>query len=63
MKTQTNYKTQLVTTKGEVIRTFISLSKPSVRFGSEGTEITYCDSETCFTIIGQWNCIIEKVEE
>jgi hypothetical protein len=64
MKTKTtSYKTQLVTTKGEVIRTFISSSKPAVRFASEGCEINYQDSDTCFTILGSWNCIIEKVDD
>ena len=59
----TSYKTQLVTTKGETIRTFISASKPAVRFGSEGTEINYQDSDTSFTILGSWNVIIEKVDD
>ena len=64
MKTQkSSYKTQLVTTKGETIRTFISASKPAVRFGSEGTEINYQDSDTSFTILGSWNVIIEKVDD
>ena len=57
------YKTQLVTTKGDSIRTFISSSRPSTRFGSEGCEITYTDSDTSFTIMGSWNVIIEKVDE
>ncbi len=64
MKNKTDfYKTQLVTTKGETIRTFISASKPAVRFGSEGTEINYQDSDTSFTILGSWNVIIEKVDD
>jgi hypothetical protein len=64
MKTQTtSYKTQLLTTKGETIRTFISASKPAVRFGSEGTEINYQDSDTSFTILGSWNVVIEKVDD
>jgi len=44
------YKTQLVTTKGDSIRTFISSSRPATRFGSEGVEISYQDSDTSFTI-------------
>jgi hypothetical protein len=57
------YKTQLVTTKGDAIRTFISSSRPATRFGSEGVEISYQDSDTSFTIMGSWNVIIEKVDE
>jgi hypothetical protein len=57
------YKTQLVTTKGDAIRTFISSSRPATRFGSEGVEINFQDSETSFTIMGSWNVIIEKVDE
>jgi hypothetical protein len=57
------YKTQLVTTKGDAIRTFISSSRPSSRFGSEGVEINFHDSDTSFTIMGSWNVIIEKVDE
>jgi hypothetical protein len=59
------YKTQLVTTKGEVIRTFISKSRPASQTTSTmgGVEIHYTDSETSFTIIGNFNVIVEKVEE
>jgi hypothetical protein len=57
------YKTQLVTTKGDAIRTFISSSRPATRFGSEGVEINFQDSETSFTIMGSWNVIIEKVDD
>ena len=57
------FKTQLVTTKGDSIRTFVSSSRPATRFGSEGVEITYTDSENSFTIMGSWNVIIEKVDE
>ena len=57
------YKTQLVTTKGDSIRTFVSSSRPATRFGSEGVEITYTDSENSFTIMGSWNVIIEKIVE
>jgi len=57
------YKTQLVTTKGDAIRTFISSSRPATRFGSEGVEINFQDSETSFTIMGSWNVIIEKINE
>jgi hypothetical protein len=57
------YKTQLVTTKGDAIRTFISSSRPATRFGSEGVEINFQDSETSFTIMGSWNVIIEKLNE
>jgi hypothetical protein len=57
------FKTQLVSTKGDVMRTFISSSRPQTRFGSEGCEINYIDNDTCFSIMGSWNVIIEKVEE
>ena len=57
------YKTQLVTTKGDAIRTFVSSSRPAARFGSEGVEISYQDSETSFTIMGSWNVIIEKIND
>jgi hypothetical protein len=57
------YKTQLVTTKGDAIRTFISSSRPATRFGSEGVEINFQDSETSFTIMGSWNVIIEKLND
>lgn len=57
------YKTQLVTTKGDAIRTFVSSSRPATRFGSEGVEINFQDSETSFTIMGSWNVIIEKVDD
>jgi len=57
------YKTQLVTTKGDSIRTFVSSSRPATRFGSEGVEITYTDNDTSFTIMGSWNVIIEKIVE
>lgn len=57
------FKTQLVTTKGDSIRTFISSSRPATRFGSEGVEISYTDSDTSFTIMGSWNVIIEKIDE
>ena len=57
------YRTQLVTTKGDAIRTFISSSHPATRFGSEGVEIIYTDNNTSFTIMGNWNVIIEKVDE
>ena len=59
------YKTQLVTTKGEVIRTFISSSKPATQAYSTmgGVEVNYTDVETSFTIIGNFNVIVEKFEE
>jgi len=57
------YKTQLVTTKGDAIRTFISSSRPATRFGSEGCEINFTDDKTSFTIIGSWNVIIERITE
>ena len=57
------YKTQLVTTKGDSIRTFVSSSRPATRFGSEGVEITYTDNDNIFTIMGSWNVIIEKIVE
>jgi hypothetical protein len=58
------YKTQLVTTKGETIRTFISKSRPATQSVSTmgGVEISYTDAETSFTIMGNFNVIIEKVE-
>jgi hypothetical protein len=54
------FKTQLVSTKGDVIRTFISSSRPSTRFGSEGVEINYMDSNSSFCIMGSFNVIIEE---
>ena len=59
------YKTQLVTTKGDVIRTFISASKPATQAYSTmgGVEVNYTDADTSFTIIGNFNIIVEKVEE
>jgi hypothetical protein len=57
------YKTQLVTTKGDAIRTFISSSRPATRFGSEGVEINFQDNDTSFTIMGSWNVIIEKIND
>ena len=59
------YKTQLVTTKGEVIRTFYSNSRPAYQIYSAmgNVEITYTDNEHSFTIIGNFNVIVEKVEE
>jgi len=33
------FKTQLVSTKGDVMRTFISSSRPQTRFGSEGVDV------------------------
>jgi hypothetical protein len=57
------YKTQLVTTKGEAIRTFFSSTRPATRFGSEGVEITYTDSDTSFTVMGSWNVIVEKMSD
>jgi hypothetical protein len=59
------YKTELVTTKGEVIRTFISKSKPATQSYSTmgGVEINYTDADTSFTIIGNFNIIVEKLNE
>jgi hypothetical protein len=57
------YRTQLVTTKGDAIRTFISSSRPATRFGSEGVEINFQDNDTSFTIMGSWNVIIEKIND
>jgi hypothetical protein len=59
------YKTQLVTTKGEIIRTFISRSRPATQSVSTmgGVEISYTDAETSFTIIGNFNVIVEKMDE
>ena len=54
------FKTQLVSTIGDVIRTFISSSRPSTRFGSEGVEINYMDSQSSFCIMGSFNVIIEE---
>jgi hypothetical protein len=56
------FKTQLVTSKGDVIRTFVSSSRPSTRFGSEGVEIRSNDFENDFSIMGSFNVIIEEVE-
>ncbi len=59
------YRTQLVTTKGEVIRTFISGSRPATQSISTmgGVEVNYTDATTSFSIMGNFNVIIEKVEE
>ena len=59
------YRTQLVTTKGEVIRTFYSKSRPATQSTSTmgSVEITYTDNETSFTIIGNFNVIVEKLDE
>jgi len=54
------FKTQLVSTKGDVIRTFISSSRPQTRFGSEGVEINYMDNQSSFCIMGSFNVIIEE---
>ena len=58
------YKTELVTTKGEVIRTFISSSRPATQSISTmgGVEVNYTDATTSFTIMGNFNVIIEKVD-
>ena len=59
------YKTQLVTTKGEVIRTFISSSRPATQSISTmgGVEVNYTDATTSFSIMGNFNVIIEKVDD
>ncbi len=57
------FKTQLVTSKGDVIKTFISSSRPSTRFGSEGTEIRSNDDKNSFHIMGTFNTIIEEIEK
>jgi hypothetical protein len=59
------YKTQLVTTKGEIIRTFISKSRPATQSVSTmgGVEVNYTDADTSFTIIGNFNIIVEKVDD
>jgi hypothetical protein len=54
------FKTQLVSTKGDIMRTFISSSRPQTRFGSEGVEINYMDNSNSFTIMGSFNVIIEE---
>ena len=54
------FKTQLVTSKGDVIKTFISSSRPSTRFGSEGTEIRSTDPDNDFMIMGSSNVIIQQ---
>ena len=54
------FKTQLVTSKGDVIKTFISSSRPSTRFGSEGTEIRRTDPDNDFMIMGSFNVIIQQ---
>ena len=56
------YKTELVTSKGDVINTFISSSRPSTRFGSEGTEVRSNDSDNDFVIMGSFNVIIRQVK-
>lgn len=55
------FKTQLVTSKGDVIKTFISSSRPSTRFGSEGVEIRSNDDKNNFMIMGSFNVIVEEV--
>jgi hypothetical protein len=59
------YRTQLVTTKGEVIRTFISQTRPAYQcYTAMGNvEITYTDSESSFVIIGNFNVIVEKIDD
>jgi len=59
------YKTQLVTTKGEVIRTFYSELRPATTAYSNmgDVEISYTDSENSFTIMGNFNVIVEKVDK
>lgn len=54
------FKTQLVTSKGDVIKSFISSSRPSTRFGSEGVEVRSNDPDNDFTIMGSFNVIIEN---
>ena len=54
------FKTQLVTSKGDVIKTFISSSRPSTRFGSEGTEVRSNDPDNDFTIMGSFNVIVQQ---
>lgn len=65
MTDKTIFRTQLITTKGDVIRTFYSSSRPSTSAYSNmgNVEITYHDSETSFTIMGNFNVIVEKVEK
>ncbi len=55
------FKTMLVTSKGDVIKTFVSSSRPSTRFASEGTEIRSEEKENNFHIMGSFNVIIEEV--
>ena len=57
------FKTQLVTSKGDVIKTFISSSRPSTRFGSEGVEIRSNDDKNNFMVMGSFNVIVEQVEK
>ncbi len=57
------FKTQLVTSKGDVIKTFISSSRPSTRFGSEGVEIRSNDDKNNFMVMGSFNVIVEEVEK
>ncbi len=57
------FKTQLVTSKGDVIKTFISASRPSTRFGSEGVEIRSNDDKNNFMVMGSFNVIVEQMEK
>ena len=57
------FKTQLVTSKGDVIKTFISGSRPSTRFGSEGVEIRSNDDKNNFMVMGSFNVIVEEIEK
>ena len=59
------YRTQLVTTKGEVIRTFYSRLRPATTpYSNMGdVEVSYTDNEESFSIMGNFNVIIEKVDK
>ena len=57
------FRTELVSTKGEVLRTFISSSRPSARISSDGVEIRSNDFKNDFSVMGSFNVIIEEVTE
>ena len=65
MTNKSIYRTQIVTTKGDIIRTFYSASHPSATSYSNmgNVEVKYVDSENSFTIMGNFNVIVEKVDE
>lgn len=64
MRNEKIYRTQIVTTKGDIIRTFYSGSHPATSAYSNmgNVEVSYKDNDTSFTIMGNFNVIVEKVD-